>query len=212
MRFHLPHLMSKKTRVTLGFLAACVLTLQTAPQSPAQSESIRKLGAARDMSSEAALRQRIEDAAKAKAQKDPLGKPDEPSQSDSGSSLYARSLLLEDSGHYTLIPQGAILHLPASQRTKLIGQPSGTFLTWATFLKQNGSWLATREVSMPVAIGKAPKLLAKLIDELSKETHAVVAVYNGNPVSILVDAGTPREKASVSPGRVDGSNTSSCAK
>jgi hypothetical protein len=212
MRFRLPHLMSKKSAVAIGFATTCLLTLQTAAQSPAQSESVRKLGAVKDVSSEAQLRQRIEDAAQAKAQKGPLGKPVEPSQSTGGASLYARSLLLQDSGHYTLIPQGAILHLPASQRTKLIGQPSGTFLTWTKFLKQNGSWLATREVSMPIATGESPKSLAKIIAELSTETHAVVAVCKDSPISIMEDVSAPQDNASVSPGRGGGSNPSPVAK
>jgi hypothetical protein len=212
MRFRLPHLMSKQSAVVIGFATTFLLTLQSAAQTPAQSEPVRKLGAVKDVSSEAELRQRIEDAAQAKAQKGPLGKPVEPSQSDTGVSLYARSLMLEDSGHYTLIPQGAILHLPASQRTKLTGQPSGTFLTWTKFLKQNGSWLATREVSMPIATGENPKSLAKLIADLSTETHAVVAVYRNSPVSILEVATAPEDKASVSPGRGGGSNTSPIAK
>jgi hypothetical protein len=191
------YLLSVGSFAILGCLMLHGITIMHAgDEAPTQPVTVRKLGAAKESSSESNLRKRMEEASQAKAQKGLVAKSVEPSPSATGLNLYGRSLLLEDSGSFTLIPLGAILSLPASHKAKVVNKPTGTFLIWDDFKKENSSWLATQEVSLQIARGKDPKALAKLVSELSKKTHLVVAVHEGNPISILEEVETTQDGSS----------------
>lgn len=193
------YLLSVGSYAILGCLMMHDTTIVHAgDEAPTQPATVRTLGAVKDSSSESNLRKRMEDASQAKSKKGLLGKSVEPSPSATGLNLYGRSLLLEDSGSFTLIPLGAILSLPASRKAKVVNEPTGTFLIWDEFKKENSSWLATQEVSLQIARGKDPKALAKLVSELSKKTHLVVAVHGGNPISILEEVDTTQDGGSAS--------------
>ena len=70
--------------------------------------------------------------------------------------LLSRSTLLAANGHWTLVPRGAILHLPDAHAKKIVQAPVGKFLPFHEFHKKNYAWLSTREVSIKEAVGDKP--------------------------------------------------------
>ena len=113
--------------------------------------------------------------------------------------MLSNSLLLGNKESYVILPLGSVLHLPAAHREKLLSQPAGGFLNWADFLSRNREWLATREVTLAMARGEEPKKTAALSREFQNEGRAVVAVIQGNPVSMMEPA-APQAGSSPSAG------------
>lgn len=111
---------------------------------------------------------------------------------DPQSSFLTSSLFLSDGQMFTVIPLGAILNLPAAHRNHVIAKPEGTFTFWPNFLKQNASWLSAKEVPLKMATGD-PDLAKAILRNTSKDSHVVVSVYKGGPISILEP--TPEAKA-----------------
>jgi hypothetical protein len=111
-------------------------------------------------------------------------KPDE--------SAFSRSIILYDGTNFTLIPEGSILTLPANLREHVVASPLGSFLLWPSFLKQNAKWLASREVTMEMALGDK-EASAEILQSLKADTKLRVAVYRSNPISVM-------EKPDTTPG------------
>ena len=111
-------------------------------------------------------------------------KPDE--------SAFSRSIVLCDGTNFTLIPEGSILTLPANLREHVVASPLGSFLLWPSFLKQNAKWLASREVTMEMALGDK-EASAEILQSLKADTKLRVAVYRSNPISVM-------EKPDTTPG------------
>jgi len=103
------------------------------------------------------------------------------------SSLLTASILISDGEKFTILPIGSVLHLPATLRTRIIPQPRGDVLMWPDFLQKNSSWIAAKEVSLPMSRGDS-KAAASVLRELSNETRLVVAVYRNCPITILEHA------------------------
>jgi hypothetical protein len=74
----------------------------------------------------------------------------------------------------------------------VISKPEGTFTFWPNFLKQNASWLSAREVPLKMAKGD-PDLAQAVLRETSMDSHVVISVYKGGPITILEP--TPEAKA-----------------
>lgn len=103
------------------------------------------------------------------------------------SSLLTSSILISDGETFTIVPIGSVLHLPANLRPRIIPQPRGDVLMWPDFLQKNSSWIAAKEVSLPMSRGDS-KAAASVLRELSNETRLVVAVYRNCPITILEHA------------------------
>jgi hypothetical protein len=188
MFFHFPTLLSVTCACGKMCVAAALFTLGTMGQpqdATSETTAAPKSGSVRKAITGEALREQMEEALKAKAQRGPIGKPVDPSRVPTQASPFSRSLILGDANIFTLLPLGAILHLPPDHRSKLIAQPGEFFLAWPNFLKQNSVWLTTREVSVKMASGQDPKFAERVVRELASETRVVIAVRNGNPVSIM---------------------------
>lgn len=98
-------------------------------------------------------------------------------------SIMDRSDLLSDGIHWTLVPKGAVLHIPASHASRVGTRPVGTLLNWHEFLSVNRSWLFTEEVTMDQAAGKTP-LLPGRADAWQKLGKVVVAVHLTGPITV----------------------------
>jgi hypothetical protein len=107
-------------------------------------------------------------------------------------SLLTGSLFLSDGQMFTVVPLGAVLNLPASHRGHVVSKPEGTFTFWPNFLKKNGSWLSAKEVPLKMAKGDS-ELAKAILRETSMDSHVVVSVYKGGPITILEP--TPEAKA-----------------
>jgi len=104
-------------------------------------------------------------------------------------SLYKNSHIIASRGEHAIIPKRSILFLPASLKAKVVEKPTGEFILWPIFMKKNQNWIWTYEVTLDQAKGIAPLPEGKL-EGFSKLNRLVVALFRGNPVSVL----TPKKE------------------
>lgn len=142
---------------------------------------------ARDVVSEEALRQQVILAPNLKSQLSSKARPLTSPAPAIESSLWKNSIILADGETFTLVPVGAILHLPVELRTRVVAKPQGDFTFWPSFLKRNAAWLAAKEVSLTLSRGNAQEANA-LLKSLSYDPRLVVATYKEGPITILEPA------------------------
>lgn len=98
-------------------------------------------------------------------------------------SLLSRSLILSFRGSWTIVPKGAILHLPKSYQDRVVTRPSGRLIPWSEFHARNRGWIHTQNVSIENARGDVA--LSPEILELHKRLgRVVVAVLHRGPISV----------------------------
>jgi hypothetical protein len=190
-----PHLFSRgQAALLLSSLIAIVSSHQAACGQPSVSGAIAApgRGASHDSITEQELRKEAAGTAKMHALMLQKTKPVGDEHPDPQSSLLTSSLFLSDGQMFTVVPLGAILNLPAEHRKHVIAKPEGTFTFWPNFLKQNSTWLSAREVPLKMAKGD-PDLAQAVLRETSRDTHVVVSVYKGGPITVLEP--TPEAKA-----------------
>jgi hypothetical protein len=102
-----------------------------------------------------------------------------------GQSIIKDSIVLHDGTNWTIVPKGAVIHLPEKLTSNVNAKPVGNLLTWAAFLSQNQSWITTNEVSFDQAAGNQP-LPAQKAEAWGKINKLVVAVHQGGPISVRV--------------------------
>ena len=106
-------------------------------------------------------------------------------------SIIKQSEILHDGAHWTLVPKGAVLHVPAQMRPRVGTKPVGDLLAWSDFLIANRAWIATEEVSFDQAAGKKP-LPEKRVEFWKNQTSVIVATYQGGPISVrAIEPATP---------------------
>ena len=69
-------------------------------------------------------------------------------------------------------------------KTRVVEKPTGKFVLWPSFKLKNQNWIWTFEVTLDQAKGITPLPEGKIKD-FAKLKLMVVALYRGNPVSIL---------------------------
>ena len=108
-----------------------------------------------------------------------------------GQSLIKQSEILHDGTHWTLVPKGAVLHVPAQMGPRVGTKPIGTLLPWSDFLIANRAWIQTEEVTFDQAAGKVPLQDARKEFWLN-QTKVIVAVHLGGPISVkITEPATP---------------------
>lgn len=100
-------------------------------------------------------------------------------------SIIAQSVILTDGTHWTLIPRGSVLHVPAAQAVRVDARPVGKLLNWRDFLSLNYAWISNEEVSLEQAEGIAP-LNEQRSAFWAKQDKIIVAVHLGGPISVIV--------------------------
>lgn len=153
---------------------------------------------ARDVVSEADLQRQATSAPSLKAQLGAKAKPLTTKPPAIQSSLWTHSIILGDSEKYTLIPVGAILHLPEGLRSRVLAKPQGKFTFWPNFLKRNEAWLGAKEVSLTLSRGNAQEAGA-LLKSVSRDPRILVATYKGGPITILEAAPSSHASKSSKP-------------
>ena len=98
-------------------------------------------------------------------------------------SIIAQSTILSDGTRWTLVPNGAVLHVPAKLQTRVGTEPSGQLVPWMEFLTANRGWLGTCEVSFEQAAGKSA-LSAATTDHWPKQDKVIVATHQRGPISV----------------------------
>jgi len=100
-------------------------------------------------------------------------------------SLIKQSEILNDGTHWTLVPKGAVLHVPAARAASVGAKPLGTLLSWNDFLVANRAWLSAEEITYDQAAGNQ-KLPVNRTDYWKKQDKVIVAVHQGGPISVKV--------------------------
>lgn len=98
--------------------------------------------------------------------------------------LYQNSIILTDGASHTILPQGGVLGYTEALADRIVEKATGTFLFWPDFYQNNKSWIKLQEVDVATAKGEVP-LTEEMVKSLQVETKLTVAVYKGNPVSVL---------------------------
>lgn len=105
-------------------------------------------------------------------------------------SLIKQSDILSDGNNWTLVPKGAVLHIPAALNNRIGAKPVGTLLSWTDFLTVNRGWLFTEEVTFDQAAGKTP-IPPSRTEFWKKNGKVIVAVHLGGPISVRTEPVTP---------------------
>jgi hypothetical protein len=165
-------------KATLALLLACTGSLLASPPM-ADPVTPEEMAARQKASPFAAIQQQqVSTAADAKVER-----PGE-------QSLIKQSDILHDGSNWTIVPKGAVLHVPAQMSPRVGAKPLGTLLSWNDFLTANRAWILTEEVSFDQAAGKKP------LPEGRKEfwtiqTKVIVATHQGGPISVRIIEPTP---------------------
>ena len=99
-------------------------------------------------------------------------------------SLYKNSHIISHRGEHAIIPKRSILFIPESLKSRVIEKPTGKFVLWPFFKQRNQDWIWTYEVTLDQAKGIKPLPEGKL-KQFEGLNRMVVALYRGNPVSVL---------------------------
>lgn len=102
-------------------------------------------------------------------------------------SLIKQSDILHDGRNWTIVPKGAVLHVPGPMAPRVGAKPLGTLLAWNEFLAANRAWISTEEVTFDQAAGKKPLNEAHK-DYWSTQTKVIVATLQGGPISVRLPA------------------------
>ncbi len=93
-------------------------------------------------------------------------------------SIIARSEILHDGQHWTLVPKGAVLFVPKRKSENVGSRPIGTLLSWQEFLAKNPAWISTHETTFDQASGEVPFSEEK-VEFWKTQECVIVAVHQG---------------------------------
>lgn len=129
-------------------------------------------------------------------QKDPMIRMEKPTTSTppivrpEESALVKESTILHDGSNWTMVPNGAVIHLPESQRGHINARPVGNLMSWRDFLAKNSSWLSTRDISFDQAAGNEKISPTQLADWREGE-KIVIAVHQKGPIRMKLAMAEP---------------------
>lgn len=98
-------------------------------------------------------------------------------------SLVRRSTVIGFGDYWTLVPKGAVLHVPAKLRARVGVEPSGRLLSWAAFYERNRGWLRQQPVEVSHARGEE-SLDEAVVKSYTNFSQVVVATCHNGPISM----------------------------
>jgi len=105
-------------------------------------------------------------------------------------SLIGSSTLIASGNHWTIVPKGAVIHLPDLLKSKVVSKPQGKLQHWPVFLRENSGWIHLHPVSLKHAHGQ--KFLGeKPMKAYKSMGKMVIATRGGNPISVAPKAFVP---------------------
>jgi len=102
-----------------------------------------------------------------------------------GQSLIKQSMIISDGENWTLVPKGAVLHIPDTHQGRFNVRPVGNLLSWHDFLVRNRAWISGEEVNMRQAEG-IQSIDSRRVDYWGKQSKVIVAVHLGGPISVSI--------------------------
>lgn len=103
------------------------------------------------------------------------------------------STLLASGKNWVMIPETALIYLPDRYSDKVVIKPSGTLISWNSFLEKNSGWIHTHEVTILQARGKEV-IDQKIIQAYQGMGKVVIATYKKNPITVKTSSLIPPEK------------------
>ncbi|NNM28063.1 MAG: hypothetical protein HKO57_00955, partial [Akkermansiaceae bacterium] len=97
-------------------------------------------------------------------------------------SLLLRSTVLSSGTNWTIVPKGAVVHVPPGYKARVGGMRTGKLLDWATFHQRNRGWLYPIDVSIDQARGETA-IPEETVDAYQRLGRVVVATCRGGPIS-----------------------------
>lgn len=107
-----------------------------------------------------------------------------------GWDLMENSEFIAFDGIYTLLPKGAILHVPEKLRQHVVEKPEGKLMLWSEFAGRYRGLVNHFNVTLEQAAGQAA-VPQELFESARESGLIVVAMMNGNPVSVNPKAMAP---------------------
>jgi hypothetical protein len=98
--------------------------------------------------------------------------------------------VLSDGRNWTVVPRGAVLHVPRTLANRVDAKPLCRLLSWDEFLTVNRGWLFTEEVTLDQANGKVaiPPSRSAI---WKKNGKVVVATHLGGPLPVHTRSDLP---------------------
>lgn len=105
-------------------------------------------------------------------------------------SIIRESVILHDGTNWTLVPESALLHVPANLKHRVNTRPVGKIMPWVDFLVSNRGWLTTENVSFDEAAGNTA-IDTKRAETWQKSDRIIVATHLNGPISVRSKEVTP---------------------
>ncbi len=101
-----------------------------------------------------------------------------------GWDLLKYSDFLGKDGKYVILPKNSVIYVPESLEATRLASPEGRMIPWMEFLRNHRSIISTLDVTMDQVYGKKP-LPPETLEMAAKNKLIVIAVYNGNPITVI---------------------------
>ena len=101
---------------------------------------------------------------------------------DKAAAFMARSIFLVDGRNCTLLPLGAVIHIPKNRADSAVKTTPKPQLAWNKFYSSNLSWLREFELSVDEVMGKKEVDIER-VKAATKSGAIVVCTYLKQPVS-----------------------------
>lgn len=98
--------------------------------------------------------------------------------------------VLSDGRNWTVVPRGAVLHVPHALANRVDAKPIGKLLSWDEFLTVNRGWLFTEEVTLDQANGKAA-IPPSRTAVWKRNGKVVIAIHLGGPMPVQTRSDLP---------------------
>ncbi|MFM7182338.1 MAG: hypothetical protein ACKO2G_12860 [Verrucomicrobiales bacterium] len=119
----------------------------------------------------------------------------EKSEQDEVADLLARSAFLTDGRQCTILPAGAVIHVPKNREDRVVkSAPSLPLVTWEDFLRANASWIREFAIDSDQATGAKP-FDPKAAQALGSSGSIVISTYIRQPVAPVAGVKTAFAKA-----------------
>lgn len=113
--------------------------------------------------------------------------------------IISRSTILSYGSTWTIVPKGAVLHVPSFLSARVDGEKSKRFVSWKNFYQSNRGWIHLQNVKMQQARGKEA-MPEEVLEAYPKIGRVVVAVCHGGPISVVPPKVEEEEKTAEAAG------------
>ena len=97
--------------------------------------------------------------------------------------LTSRSSIISSLQDWTLIPKGAVLHVPPLYQKRVDGTRNGNLIAWPEFYRKNRNWIREVPITIQQASGENP-LTAEFLQRSKSSGQILVTVCRGGPISV----------------------------